>query len=348
VRSRLKFVATAVLGLLLIYVFARDLEWAAVWEAVRGADWGYLVASVALILVSFLVRALRWRTLLAPIHPTVSVWNLLAATSIGFAALFFFGRPGEILRPVTLSSMEHIRPSASFATILIERIFDSTTLVLIFAVNLLFFDRPLVGGMSLGPIRWAGGLLMIGCAAGIVFLVLLRRHRLATLGFLDRNTARFGTRVRRMTVSVVGNFAEALSVLHDARELVAATAWSALLWAIFVLNNLLIIWAFGIDATLGDSIFVMGFAMVGSLVPTPGGSAGAFHAATAKGLVVLGIEPNLAAAVSIVVHLVGFGTALIPGLFFLMRGGISVKGLRAALHEDLNSQADFQAVATRP
>lgn len=347
-RSRLKFVLFAALGLVLIYVFARDLEWARVWEAVQGARWSYLALALVLVLATYVVRALRWRTLLGPVAPGVSLWNLIAATSIGFSAVFLLGRTGEIVRPVALSSTEHVRPSASFATIMIERIFDSTCIVLIFAGNLLFFDRPLVGGMSLAPIRWAGGLLLLACVTGIFFLTMLRRHRVATLAFLDRTTGRFGKRFRRMTLSFVGNFAEALSVLHDGRELLIASAWSVLLWGIGIFDNQLILLAFGLDATPSDAIFVLGFAMVGSLVPTPGGAAGAFHAATQNGLMLLGTEENLAAAVSIVMHLAAFGTALLPGFYFFARGGISMSRLRAALSEDLNSQADFQAAATRP
>ncbi|MEJ7700274.1 MAG: hypothetical protein WKF71_11600 [Pyrinomonadaceae bacterium] len=34
----------------------------------------------------------------------------------------------------------------------------------------------------------------------------------------------------------------------------------------------------------------MGWAAIGSVVPTPGGAAGAFHAATAGGLIFLGVD----------------------------------------------------------
>jgi hypothetical protein len=73
----------------------------------------------------------------------------------------------------------------------------------------------------------------------------------------------------------------------------------------------------------------MGWALVGSLVPTPGGAAGAFHAATAAGLIFLGVTRDKAAAVSIVMHLVDFGPALFFGLYYLLRGDISLARLRS-------------------
>ena len=68
--------------------------------------------------------------------------------------------------------------------------------------------------------------------------------------------------------------------------------------------------------------------MVGSAVPTPGGAAGAFHAATGAGMVFLGVEKEQAAAVAIVLHLVDFGPAGVFGLYYFLRREISLKRLR--------------------
>jgi uncharacterized protein (TIRG00374 family) len=338
-----KFVLFAALGLVLLWWFAKDLNWSEVAGNVRGANWMLLAGSIALILSTYVIRALRWRTLLAPVCPNVRFSNLFAATALGFSAVFLAGRAGEIVRPVILSSKDDVRPSASFATIMIERIFDAVTVVALFAVNLLVFDTPLAGGTSLAPIRWAGGALLAASAAGIFSLVFLRRHRRGVVDVLNRHMARFGRTVRRAVVSFVSHFAEALSVLHDARELVIASAYSLLLWGICAVASLMTIRAFGLDTSLSEAIFVLGFSMVGSLVPTPGGAAGAFHTATAGGLYLLGVEENRAASIAIVLHLIAYGSALVFGVYFLMRGGISSSRLRAALSEDLNSQPDYKA-----
>lgn len=73
---------------------------------------------------------------------------------------------------------------------------------------------------------------------------------------------------------------------------------------------------------------MLGLSLLGSLVPTPGGAAGAFHAATAAGLMFLGVQKETAAALSIVLHLVDFGPALLFGLFYVIRGDLSFAKLR--------------------
>ena len=78
-----------------------------------------------------------------------------------------------------------------------------------------------------------------------------------------------------------------------------------------------------------ETIFVLGWSLVGSLVPTPGGAAGAFHAATAAGLIFLGVPRDTAAAISIVMHVIDFGPALIFGVFYIIKGDISLSRLRS-------------------
>jgi len=87
--------------------------------------------------------------------------------------------------------------------------------------------------------------------------------------------------------------------------------------------------AFGLPFGITQTVFVLGWSLVGSLVPTPGGAAGAFHAATAAGLIMLGVPRDTAAAISIVLHVVDFGPALIFGLYYIIRGDINLSRLRA-------------------
>jgi uncharacterized membrane protein YbhN (UPF0104 family) len=123
--------------------------------------------------------------------------------------------------------------------------------------------------------------------------------------------------------------AQALRVLVNFRELAETIAWTALLWFAIAAANLLVMRAFHLDIGFPETIFVLGWALVGSLVPTPGGAAGAFHAATATGLLFIGVKNReTAAALAIVLHLVDFGPALLFGLFYVIRGDLSLTKLR--------------------
>jgi uncharacterized membrane protein YbhN (UPF0104 family) len=132
---------------------------------------------------------------------------------------------------------------------------------------------------------------------------------------------------------VLDQLARALRILADARDLSVTIGWTALLWGSIVVANLLVFRAFHLEVSgrrfgFTEAFFILGWSMVGSAVPTPGGAAGAFHAATGAGLVFLGIAKEQAAAVAIVLHLVDFGPAAAFGLFYFLRGDISLARLR--------------------
>src|SRR5205807_7823076 len=115
----------------------------------------------------------------------------------------------------------------------------------------------------------------------------------------------------------------------DVRLLTISVFWSIALWGSVAFANLLVCRAFGIPFGISRVLFVLGWSMVGSAVPTPGGAAGAFHAATGAALVLLGVGRDQAAAASIILHLVDFGPAALFGLFYFLRGEINVARLRS-------------------
>jgi glycosyltransferase 2 family protein len=132
-------------------------------------------------------------------------------------------------------------------------------------------------------------------------------------------------------LGLLTHLAEGLSVLLNWREMLKTLVQTALVWGIITMAYWAVVTAFDIEFSLSQTIFMLGAGLVGSLIPTPGGSAGAFHAAAQKGLVFLDVESNLAAATAIAIHIVSFGSPFIFALFYLMRTDISVSQLRALM-----------------
>ena len=331
-RKYLEFGALCLLAAIILWWFGRKLDWLEVRTAVGRANPFLLGLAVLAISLAYLFRAARWGALLAPLCPA-GLRNLFVATTVGFGAVFLFGRAGEVVRPVVLPMRDpNIRPSASFVTIMVERIYDMIAVVLLFAVNLLWFRPPANAAVEFGRVRIAGIVLLVVALAGVFGLTQFRKKSKGAIGWV-RNTLegqRFiPARVTRAILSILEQLANALRVLVDARELAVTVGWSAMVWITIALANLLVFRAFGLPFGVTQTVFVLGWSLVGSLVPTPGGAAGAFHAATAAGLISLGVQRETAAAISIVLHVVDFGPALVFGVYYIIRGDINLSRLRA-------------------
>ena len=139
-RKSLKFIILFLFAIFIFWFFGRNLDWSEVSQSLRKANAFYLILATFIICVGYLLRAIRWKVLLAPITET-SLRELFATTTVGFAAVFLVGRMGEIVRPMWLPMRDkRVRPSAALITLGVERIFDMASLICFFAVNLIWFE----------------------------------------------------------------------------------------------------------------------------------------------------------------------------------------------------------------
>lgn len=328
-RKYLEFLAMLLLAGAIIWWFGRRLDWYQVKVALTRSDWRLITVAAVVILLAYFWRAIRWQALLSPLTKTKlrEVW---IATCVGFAAVLTIGRAGEIVRPVVLPMRDpRVKPAASIVTIMIERLYDMMTVVILFGLNL-FWLKPVNGG-DFAAARFVGLALVLFGAVAIILLIVFKVRSAQIIAWIDRrlkNGAGLQQRIKRAVLSTLEQLATALSVLSDVKLLATTIGWSLALWFSVAVANLLICWAFGLQFGFSHILFILGWSMIGSAVPTPGGAAGAFHAATAGALILLGAARDQAAAVSIVLHLVDFGPAALFGLFYFLRGDVKFSRLR--------------------
>jgi uncharacterized protein (TIRG00374 family) len=331
-RKYLEFFGLLLLAVLIIWWFGRRLDWPQVKLAVQKSDWRLITLAVVFVLLGYLWRALRWQAFLAPLTKS-SLREVWIATTVGFGAVLLVGRAAEVVRPAVLPMRDkRVRPAASFVTIMVERLYDMMAVVLFFAVNLVWF-RPAPGtAADFSRARVVGWLLVTLLCGAIALLIWFKRRYLSVIGWLDKRIkgeSRIRSRLKRALLSTLDQLATALGVLSDARQLAISIGWTLLLWSSVAAGNLMVFRAFGLPFGMSQVLFVLGWSMVGSAVPTPGGAAGAFHAATGAALVILGVGRDQAAAIAIILHLVDFAPAALFGLFYFLRGDINIARLRS-------------------
>jgi len=335
-RKYLKFVLLFLFAVFILWFFGRNLDWQEVSQSLRKANASYLIIATLIVCLGYLLRAIRWGTLLAPITET-SLKELFAATTVGFSVIFIVGRAGEIIRPMWLSMRDRrVRPSASLVTLGVERIFDLASLICFFSINLLWFNIPAGRETEVAYIKFVGNLLLIGTVLGFLTLFIYQKFSSRFIAWTEITLDKrfIPRRIRLIVLSILRQLGASLQILKDWREIAAIVFWTMLLWLSIAIPTWLVLLAFNLPLSFSDSLFIMGFAALGSIVPTPGGAAGAFHAATAGGLIFLNISQNDAAATSIAMHLVYFAPAVIFGLYYFFHGDINVARLKGLLSSE--------------
>lgn len=334
-RPRLRTVVILVLTLALLALFLRGADPAAVWAETRAADPWLLLGGLLATGVTYVLRAWRWQSLLAPIGRTrFSV--ALKTTIIGFAASAVLpARAGEVLRPYLLARRESLPATAAFATIILERLLDLATVLLLFAA-FVFTVQPGVivdvdGGLDGGHwanVKFWGGVSAGAAVAGLAVLFALAGHP-ERLGRAALGVERvLPEALARKLAGFVETFAQGLAVMRRPGRLAAALAQSLPLWLSIAAGIWLTSRAFSITFPFPASFLVTALLVIGVAVPTPG-AVGGFHAAYLFAVTVFfGVSNDRAVGAAVVLHAISFLPVTLAGIALMAGEGMTLSGVR--------------------
>jgi uncharacterized protein (TIRG00374 family) len=276
------------------------------------------------------IRAKRWRFLLAPIKQ-IKISPLFHATAIGFMANNILpARIGEVLRAYVLGSREKISKTASFATIVVERLFDVFAVLLIFFLVILFMpfppDRSQI--FSQNHIRMAGlGSFVLYVLILGIFLALRFHNEKANrlIGvFLKFLPQRFAEKVLKK----ISSFVSGLEILQRAKDILVVMAYSLGLWLVMGCSYYFLFLAFHLNLSILAAFFLLVVLVFGVAVPSAPGYIGTFHWACAAAMIFLGIEDNQAKSFALLVWFVGVVPVIFLGFFSLWMEGMSLGQLK--------------------
>lgn len=323
----------------------RHTDFAAVWAETRRADGRLLTIALIVTGLTYAVRAWRWQFLLAPIGPTRFV-NALITTVIGFAASSLLpARAGEVIRPYLLARRERLNPASAFATIVLERLLDLATVLLLFSAFVLTVGPGVISGDpgQLTRVKVGGGLAALAALGGLGVLFALAGHP-ERLGRAALRVERvLPARLARLVAGLVETFAQGLAVMRDPARLVTALALSFPMWMSIAAGIWLTSRAFHIPFPYAASFLVMTILVVGVAAPTPG-AIGGFHLAYQFAVTTFfGADVDRATGAAIVLHAISFLPVTLLGGVFMMREGLTLAGARRMAEE---AAGDAQGVAS--
>ena len=167
---------------------------------------------------------------------TVGVGSLTSAIFIGWAFTALLpGRLGEVARPVLIGRREGISKTAAFATVVLERLFDLLSVLVVLVVYLLFFPLPsaldgdgaaIIAGMRVSGVAVLGGLVVV-----VSFLAGAQLFPKRTDAVLRRVMDLAPRTPRRSLAAVRAELSFRFAGIRNPKLLGAITVHSALLWS---------------------------------------------------------------------------------------------------------------------
>jgi len=306
------------LSILFLVLALKDTDFVEIRHAIEHAKlWPLLPLLLALVL-SYWFKALRWSVLLSPSH-TVSAVKLVPVMVAGAAGNNLLpAHFGELVKVYFAGNKFSIPKSTVLATLVLERLFDVLTVLVLFSTALLIGDYSNALYATATFLLMVSVLVLTGC-------ILMMLYTEACAFFIENRVKFLPIGVRMKISEQVRNLGIGLRALRSKNLYVKVVVSSVLQWffvAACIYSSLL---AFDIHASPFHGFVILGLIVAGLTLPTSPGFFGTIEYCFVLGLATMGIDASTAISAAIYYHLPVWIIVTASGLLLFRVNRFSLK-----------------------
>ena len=291
-------------------------------DALRGMNYIWLIPATVLFLVSYGTRAFRWQLLFFPQKLRLS--NVFHALNIGyFLSNLLPARLGDVVRAYLLGDIEGVSKVRALSTVVVERLADGLTVVLLLAATAFF-----VPNIPAEARDGALGVAVLGIA-GVVFLLVLSFQKERGLAFLRRIVSPIPVLRSEKLWGALENLVDGFAVLRSPRPIFGVGAWSLAAWLLGGAMYWVVMQAMNLELAIPAAFLVMTVTSLVVVVPSSPGYVGVFHyAATLTLTSVFNVDKSAALSFAVVMHAFNYLLLIALGVYSIWHEGLSYQRLQ--------------------
>lgn len=326
----IKSILTVIITLIVAIIFIIYIDWIKLGNIVKKFSIGDLILLAFLYFMTYLVRSIRFKAIL--MQDSLSLINLLQITmKHGFYNRILPARSGELSYVYLITRNNQVSVEKALSSLVIVRIYDILTALIIFNFVVLTFYKHLVNQALL---------LLSIFALIILLLILVYLNRIISLSskialkFIEPKKESVET-LYRMTLKIssfLRNASDYVSILQKSRSvLFVILLTSFLIWIIIFIYFYIFLINIGMDISFYQTIFGSTFSNLTNVLPISAiGGFGTMETGWVLGFRLIGVETSEALSVGVSVNLLTF--VLISGFM----------GLSILIDYLLNSKKDIR------
>jgi uncharacterized protein (TIRG00374 family) len=299
-----------------LYLAFRNVDLPEMLDALEKANYWWLVPGIAMMFISLYIRAYRWQYFLLSIAK-IPIKKLFSAMMIGYMANNVMPlRLGEIMLALAIGNATKISRTSAFATILVERIIDVISLLIILGFTVFFYDFP-------PNIKNAGVIIFVGSVVLIVFIVLLMEKTEKTLRFIWWLCLPLPRRIRKSINKNMRKFLDGFAVFRQTHHFPTIIIQSILLWLLYA--GIIYVTFFAFKLKIDDnslviaSLVILVMVSIGIMIPSSPGFIGTYHYLCQQGLALFGVAETDALSFAIVLHISNYIPVTLVGFYYFWK-----------------------------
>lgn len=276
----LKLIFSLLIGILFIYLTVKDTttqDRETIIEAVKNADYRFVILSLILGMISHLSRAYRWNFMLHPMGYRPKLINNILAIFITYIANLGVPRSGEFFRATVMKTYEDIPFEKSFGTIIAERMVDLMMLLLVIGIALLIqfdFIMLFLKEQSFNPTTLVIVILLVGLGLWVLVKQLKRSKSVIAIKI----------------IGLIEGLTEGVMTLVKMPKKWAYIFHTFLIWGLYIFMFYIVKWALPETVDLPFDALLIGFLVGAITISATNGGIGIYPFSVSLVLISYGIS----------------------------------------------------------
>jgi len=297
-KTALKVLAGILVAGFFLWIAFKEVEFAQVIEASKTMSYGWILPFFLATLTAHFIRAERWRLLFNDKAKTPHRITLFTGVMVGYLSNIPFARLGEVTRPVYVARQVNESNSKLIGTIVLERIIDMLSLLLLMAFVVIFMisdpeilnnlfgiditDSKVLISFALTIGKYLGVAIL---SFGLIYAIL--RALSSKIEVIARGFEKFK--------EITKTFIDGVLAVKELKNWPLFVLYTALIWVCYIGMTYIPFWMFDMhsvyDLSYADALVLTMVSAVGIIIPTPGG-VGTYHLFITKSLFLLYAVPE--------------------------------------------------------
>ncbi|MFM7218571.1 MAG: lysylphosphatidylglycerol synthase transmembrane domain-containing protein [Bacteroidota bacterium] len=300
--ATLRYLLLLAFGIGLLWLSFRGVDLRTTLDEFHHIHYGWLAVSIAVSLIAFYSRALRWKLLIEPlgfVPRTVSTYHSLM---VGYLANLAVPRLGEVTRCGSLNRSDRVPFDVLLGTVIVERLLDVVCLMCcLFATAWLEHERlwDFLHTNILGPLNAKASYLFTIQGGILLLLLLIGMIGVVLWAIRNRDKGGLSGKFSKLVSGIVQGLRSASRIKKPG----AFFFHTLLIWLMYFLMSYTCFKALPATASLGMNagLFVLVVGGMGMSAPVQGGI-GAYHLLVSRGLLLFGMAPVHGLAFATLMH----------------------------------------------
>jgi uncharacterized protein (TIRG00374 family) len=311
-KTKINVILGLLVGLIFVWLAFRGTDIEGIKSSFKAVKYIYLTPVVLLSIVVLVLRSYRWGVILEPLEK-IDQGTLFSITAVGFMAISLLPvRMGEFVRPYLVSRKSSIRMGSALATIVVERIFDMLTLMMVLLLILMMVELPE------WIFRSACSILLIVIPL-LFILIFMAVKRDASVKGIDRIIRVLPEALSSRLMRLLHSFLDGLQILPDLKKTFYLAFLSILTWSLVAFATYILFSSFesmsGLSPAAAYTVLII--TALGVTLPTAPGFVGNYHYSCVLALTLFGIPKNDALTFAILLHFMQVMVTILLGLIYL-------------------------------